>query len=62
MTDHVAAKLEAEIERFRALRDPLLQMTVAENLARLDALPPSPKHIMDEIKVIESLLLALLLR
>lgn len=62
MTDYAATKTEAEIERFLVMRDPFLQMTVTENLDRLDALAPSPRIIMDEIKLIESLLLALLLK
>jgi hypothetical protein len=55
-------KSEDEAATFRALREALWTYTRAENDARLDALRPTPENLLQEIRLIESILLALVHR
>ena len=59
MTDYSPGKAPAEVERYNALNEALWDYTVEENDARLDALQPTPKHIIEELKMIEGILIAL---
>jgi len=59
VTDYAPGKSQAEVEQYNALHEALWDYTVEENDARLDALPPAPKHIIEELKMIEGILIAL---
>ena len=59
MTEYAPGKAPAEVERYNALNEMLWNYTVEENDARLDALPPTSKHIIEELKMIEGILIAL---
>jgi hypothetical protein len=62
MTSYAPGKSEQEVEQYNALHEAIMQQSVQDNLDRLNALPPTPVNLMKEIKVVESLLLALLRR